>query len=632
MGCKLPKPRGSDEAPGKIFSTLRRAQVETHSGVAYTYHFLDFLLGKEEVTVSSLLCLSSVRELPVQVCELYQKGFVLAAVHPFVHSCGPASANLQKQLHRAVLIRQTHSGSDSGLLNWVEPHLTTDVCYLGHQDPAPEVVQGYVKKVQDLADQGDLFVGFLPQPGGGPYFLGHWEPEELSSLHSSPCSVHHSSRPPTLSPVSEWSQQDRDHGNQNHTNLNPDFEYQSQHDEDFMNHSLQIQSIETGQCWNNQNPFTENRQCPEYQYLDVEHECTQAEDLKKRVSSHEFILGSCASEQHQTQSARMQPVLPSCDLAEKHKREHREQGKSQDKPSKCTGSTQMLNRVQVFALYNHTTVLSGSPKFFSLRVPLQVQREAGLVSSLDSHWLDHMTQHFRSGAQLIDGYFNLGDDAASSSTVESVFIFQSPSGDVGPTTVYDAIVVEQWTVIDGVAVKTDYIPLLQSLAPYGWRLMCVLPTPIIKMRSDGSLATKQILFLQRPTLPRKRRDLTKLHLRGQNKRNLNSKRTSEREISPLATIEREMERMERENTSLMRQCEIIQKENGQTLPESPERRDQAERTVEFHTQKIDILNTSPAKKDGVANGGQELKSTITCVKLEEVRAVVTERALFSGVC
>lgn len=41
-----------------------------------------------------------------------------------------------------------YSGSDSGLLNWVEPHLTTDVCYLGHQDPAPEVIQGYVKKVR----------------------------------------------------------------------------------------------------------------------------------------------------------------------------------------------------------------------------------------------------------------------------------------------------------------------------------------------------------------------------------------------------------------------------------------------------------------------------------------------------
>lgn len=29
-------------------------------------------------------------------------------------------------------------------------------------------------------------------------------------------------------------------------------------------------------------------------------------------------------------------------------------------------------------------------------------------------------------------------------------------------------------------VKADYVPLLQSLAPYGWRLMCVLPTPIVK--------------------------------------------------------------------------------------------------------------------------------------------------------
>ncbi|XP_059365365.1 raftlin-like [Carassius carassius] len=623
MGCKLQKPRGSDEAPGKIFSTLRRAQVETHSGVAYTYHFLDFLLGKEEVAVSSLLCLSSVRELPLQVCELYQKGFVLAAVHPFVHSCGPASANLQKQLHRAVLIRETNSGSESGLLNRVEPHLTTDVCHLGHQDPDPEVIQGYVKKMQDLADQGDLFVGFLPQPGEGPYFLGHWEPEDLSSLHSSPCSVHQG--PPTLSPASEQSQQDRDNGdhrNQNHTNFNSD-------NEDIVSHSFQIQSPESSQCWNNQNPFTENHQCPDYQHLNFEGDCTQAEDLKNQVPSHEFILRSCAPEPHQTQSITMQPNLPCCDLAENNKRE---QVKSQDKHSKRTGTTPMLNRVQVFALYNHSIVLAGSPKFFSLRVPLQVRREAGLVSSVDSHWLDHMTQHFRSGAQLIDGYFHLGDDGASPSNVDSVFIFQSASGDARPTTEYDAIVVEQWTVIDGVAVKTDYIPLLQSLASYGWRLMCVLPTPIVKMKSDGSLATKQILFLQRPTLPSKRRDLTKLHLRGQNKRNLYNKRTPEREISLLATIEREIERMERENTSLMRQREIIQKENGQNLPESPERRNRVERTVEFHSQRIDISNISPAKQEGITNGNQELKLTITRGKHEDVRVVITERALFSGVC
>lgn len=40
----------------------------------------------------------------------------------------------------------------------------------------------------------------------------------------------------------------------------------------------------------------------------------------------------------------------------------------------------------------------------------------------------------------------------------------------------------QWffSPFQGVVVKTDYIPLLQSLAPYGWRLMCVLPTPIVR--------------------------------------------------------------------------------------------------------------------------------------------------------
>lgn len=60
-----------------------------------------------EVPVSSVLCLSSVRELPIQVRELYAQGFVLVAVHPFVHPCGPRHAHIQRQLHRAVLVRET---------------------------------------------------------------------------------------------------------------------------------------------------------------------------------------------------------------------------------------------------------------------------------------------------------------------------------------------------------------------------------------------------------------------------------------------------------------------------------------------------------------------------------------------
>lgn len=66
-----------------------------------------------EVPVSSVLCLSSVRELPVQVRDLYAQGFVLVAVHPFVHPCGPRHAHIQRQLHRAVLVRETHRYPDA---------------------------------------------------------------------------------------------------------------------------------------------------------------------------------------------------------------------------------------------------------------------------------------------------------------------------------------------------------------------------------------------------------------------------------------------------------------------------------------------------------------------------------------
>ena len=69
--------------------------------------FLPSPLLPPEVPVSSVLCLSSVRELPVQVRELYAQGFVLVAVHPFVHPCGPRNAHIQRQLHRAVLVRET---------------------------------------------------------------------------------------------------------------------------------------------------------------------------------------------------------------------------------------------------------------------------------------------------------------------------------------------------------------------------------------------------------------------------------------------------------------------------------------------------------------------------------------------
>lgn len=52
MGCGLRKmkPTAEDSSPGKIYSTLKRPQVETKVGVAYTYRYLDFLIGKDGKT------------------------------------------------------------------------------------------------------------------------------------------------------------------------------------------------------------------------------------------------------------------------------------------------------------------------------------------------------------------------------------------------------------------------------------------------------------------------------------------------------------------------------------------------------------------------------------------------------
>ncbi|TNN25245.1 Raftlin [Liparis tanakae] len=49
------KPTSEENSPGKIYSTLKRPQVETKVGVAYTYRYLDFLIGKDGETLK-LIC------------------------------------------------------------------------------------------------------------------------------------------------------------------------------------------------------------------------------------------------------------------------------------------------------------------------------------------------------------------------------------------------------------------------------------------------------------------------------------------------------------------------------------------------------------------------------------------------
>ncbi|XP_059205681.1 raftlin [Centropristis striata] len=673
MGCRLPKLQKAEErrSPGNIYSTLRRPQVETKVGVAYTYHFLDFLLGKEEVPVSSVLCLSSVRELPVQVRELYAQGFVLVAVHPFVHPCGPRHAHIQRQLHRAVLVRETPS-SEKSQLRWARHRLETDVCMAGHQVADPEVIQSYVKRIQDVAEQGVMFVGFLQQPGGGPCYLGHWDPEELSSLHSSPSPIHRHPFSANTSPTdpTEPHQNDtepdhhhyedlehEEHNTQNHTPKEPEFialkpvqsSELNQVESKEQTQTLQISLKESLECTNQPQPSVNTVQW-----------CSGAAGNQLCPGSPEDAGIMRHQRERQSSSSSSWPSSPELDRS--HDRESRStctngqsrmkthnnnhiRLKSSEKDKDATPPPAQ-GRMQLFALYNHTEEINTSLRFYSLRVPLQVQKEAGQITEVDTHWLDHMTQHFTSGAHLIDGFFHLGDDNDNGvSCVDSVFIFQS-SAEETTNTSYDAIVVEQWTVVDGVVVKTDYIPLLQSLAPYGWRLMCVLPTPIVKTNSDGSLSTKQILFLQRPVLQRKRKDFKMLNLRGRSKAKKKSTGETEEErenMSPL--METEMDRLRRNTEEEDEEAEGRKsRDSGRSEGGGPERGEEARHqrgfsflsgsraSVEEQEEETDIDEIPLSEQE------QSVRWTDVCQRddggvKEEVRTEERiKQQLFSGVC
>ncbi|CAB1438955.1 unnamed protein product, partial [Pleuronectes platessa] len=469
MGCGLRKmkPTSEENSPGKIYSTLKRPQVETKVGVAYTYRYLDFLIGKDGGT--STLHLSSVRELPCQLQELYQQGFVLAAVHPFVHPCGPESNSPPHQLYRAILVR-LNDGAERSQPACPPYKLQLEECLTAGQVPTPELIQGYVKKqIQDAADQGVKFIGFVQEPYGAPCTTIR-EPDTPSlSLHSSPssllgslgsCSPSNPSSPTNhADPGAEAKMAaDKEGGGE------PSCEAlegapsggEKNHSENTGNHSgsqLEVElREENSPCHNNnKDGGTETKERPRY-------------------------------------------------------RQRRGDG------------------AELLALYNHPPVREGQVKYYTVKVPLRVQNCDEGVKGVEANWLDHMTQHFNNGASLVDGYFHLGNaNNLLPKSVESVFIFQEASeGEQNAAAqTFDAIVVEQWTVIDGLQVKADYVPLLQSLATYGWRLTCVLPTPVIKTNSDGSLSTKQIVFLQRPVLGRKRRESKKLIFKPRSKSNKN---------------------------------------------------------------------------------------------------------------
>ncbi|XP_063735547.1 raftlin-like isoform X2 [Eleginops maclovinus] len=482
MGCGLRKmkPMSEENSPGKIYSTLKRPQVETKVGVAYTYRYLDFLIGG-----TSTLRLSSVRELPGQLQELYQQGFVLASVHPFIHPCGPESNSPQHQLYRAILIR-LNDGVERSQPVCPPYKLQLEECLSAEQVPTPELIQGYVKKqIHDAADQGVMFVGFVQEPYGAPCTRIR-EPDTPSlSLHSSPSSVLGSLGSRSLSNPSSP---------RNHTAPGAQADKEG-------NEEASCKAVEGAPSGEKiQSDNTRN------------HSGSGVEGSQGEVSS----VASPVSEGDLEHSEELTVEESPC--------HNNNQDAVREAKERLRYRQRRGNGVELLALYNHPPVREGQLKYYTVKVPLRVQNCDEGIKGVEANWLDHMTQHFNNGASLVDGYFHLGNtNDMLPKAVESVFIFQeaSESEPNSTTQTFDAIVVEQWTVINGLQVKADYVPLLQSLASYGWRLTCVLPTPVIKTNSDGSLSTKQIVFLQRPVLGRKRREPKKLIFKPRSKSNKN---------------------------------------------------------------------------------------------------------------
>ncbi|XP_062841243.1 raftlin [Trichomycterus rosablanca] len=421
---------------------------------------------------TSTLCLSSVRELPSQLQDLYQQGYVLTVVHPFVHPCGPEVASIQRQLYRAVLSKLPES-CEKSQAEFEPYHLKLEECLSADHVPTPEHIQGYVKKqIQDAADQGIIFAGFVQEPAGlHPRVTIRGGGREASlSLHSSPSSLRGSEITASPSHLGESGAED----------------------------------------WAGEGETDEPRTSGD----------AGGDTLSDGMST--FSKSECCDGKDDAPS----PI--------NNKAKNGELNEKDSRP--CLTK----RGAELFGLFNYPNGQQHPRKYYTVKVPLRVQAGEEGSCSIEAHWLDHMTQHFNSGASLVDGYFNLGkDDDQLPKFIDSVFIFQE--GEPNTNTPYDAIVVEQWTVINGIQVKTDYIPLLQSLASFGWRLTCVLPTPIVKTGSDGSVSTKQIVFLQRPTLPLKKRQSKKLIFRTRGKSGKNSVKDALRSKKKKATAEKELD-------------------------------------------------------------------------------------------
>ncbi|MEE6490460.1 hypothetical protein FKM82_015885 [Ascaphus truei] len=174
----------------------------------------------------------------------------------------------------------------------------------------------------------------------------------------------------------------------------------------------------------------------------------------------------------------------------------------------CGGGTLPKSRKNpgktLYAVFNVLENDSTCCKYVEGSMSMKVTRKGATISTMEADWLELTTFYYKQGLSLIDSFVFWetvkGDQLPK--LLEGLFIYEEEGSRVPGSNKKgnDAIIVEQWTVFEDSEIKMDYGPLLHTLAEFGWLLTCVLPTPIIRYNSEGNLATKQIVFLQRPIL------------------------------------------------------------------------------------------------------------------------------------
>lgn len=395
MGCGLRKLEDPDESsPGKIFSTLKRPQVETKTEFAYEYALLDFTL--QGSTNPEVIKINSVLDIVAKVEDYYLKGYVVGAIHPVIQPVGQRKHLPASHLYRAVLSRVKLSSKHSAAGGQRRARLVIEECPLTCETPGNDSAKELIDKVNAAAKRGMRFVGFVPQ---------HCSPSKhcngASQDGAAECELH------------------KRQGSQ-----------------------------DNGKSWNDGT-----------------------------------LWESGVEEEPQPESG-----------------QHQTEGNSSLSYSNPKRGEAPDNKV--YMVFNAFEEDSACWTYQEGVLSMKVTRKGAVISTLDANWLELTTFYYKQGFSLVDSFVcwetPKGDQLPKS--LEGFFIYEEEGSGVPGSNRRgnDAIVVEQWTVIEGCEIKTDYGPLLHTLAEFGWLLTSVLPTPILRHDSEGNLATKQVVFLQRP--------------------------------------------------------------------------------------------------------------------------------------